>query len=58
MKLGQDVFLDETLNKFENKSCWVKNYVTRSHVGKTLCTLCRPHFQSDNHETWSELLYL
>ena len=39
MKLGQDVCLDEILDEFENKSCWVKNLVTRSHLRETLCTL-------------------
>ena len=25
MKYGQNVFLDEILDEFENRSCWVKN---------------------------------
>ena len=54
MKLGQDDCLDEILHEFENGSCWVKNQVIRSNVRKTLCMLERPHFQSDNHEIWSE----
>ena len=56
MKLGQNNFLDEISEEFENGSCRVKNYVTRSNVRKTLCMLWRPHFQFDNHETWSECL--
>ena len=56
MKLCQNVFLDEILDKLKNGSCWVENYVTRSNLRKTLCTLSRPHFQSDYQETWSEYL--
>ena len=29
---------------------------TSSNLRKTLCTLYRPHFQSDNPETWSGCL--
>ena len=39
VKLGQNVCLDEILHEFENRLCWVKNYVTRSNLRKTLCTL-------------------
>ena len=39
MKLGQNSFLDEISDKLENGSCRVQTYVTRSNVGKTLCTL-------------------
>ena len=56
MKLGQNNFLDEISDKFENGSCWDKNQVTRSNVRKTLCMLKKPHSQSDNHESLSELL--
>ena len=31
MILGQNICLDEMLDKFENGSCWVKNYVGRSN---------------------------
>ena len=56
MKIGQNVCLDVISDKFENGSCEVKNLVTRWNVRKTLCTLLRPHFQSDYHETGSECL--
>ena len=36
MKLGQNVCLDKMSDKFENRSCGIKN---RSNLGKTLCTL-------------------
>ena len=39
MKVGQDVCLDDILDKFKNGSCGVKNYVTRSNLRKTFCTL-------------------
>ena len=57
MKPGQNGCLDETSKEFENGSCLVKNQVTRSNLRKTLCTLQRPHFQSDYHETLSEYLF-
>ena len=38
MELGQNACIDETLNEFENESCRLKNYVTRSNLKKTLCT--------------------
>ena len=50
MKLDQNAFLDEISDKSENGSCQVKNYVNKSSLRKTLCTLLRRHFQSDNHE--------
>ena len=56
MKLGQDVFLDEISDVFENGSFRVQDKVTRSNVRKTLCTLYRPDFRSDTHETWTERL--
>ena len=56
MKLSENVCLEEILGKFEHGSYWVKNMVTSSSLRKTLCTLWRPHFQSSNHETWSECL--
>ena len=56
MKLGQNVCLDKFSDEFENGSCRVKNYVTRSNLRKILCTLYRPHFKSDTHESWSECL--
>ena len=46
MKLRQNVCLHEMPNKFEIGPCSVKNYVTRSNLRKTLCTLQRPHFSS------------
>ena len=39
MKLGQNIYLDEISDEFENWSCQVKNYVTRSNVIITLCKL-------------------
>ena len=36
MKLGQNVCLDEISDGFENGSCWVKNYVTRSKFRKNV----------------------
>ena len=39
MKLGQNVSFDEISNKFQNESCWVKIYVIKSNLRKTLCTL-------------------
>ena len=39
MKLGQNVCLNEISGGFENGSCQVKNYVTRSNPRKTFCTL-------------------
>ena len=45
MKLRQNVCLDKISDGFEIESCEVKNYVTRSNLRKTLCTLYRPHFQ-------------
>ena len=39
MKPSQNVCLDEISDKFGNGSCQVKDYVTRSYVRKTLCTL-------------------
>ena len=39
MKVGQDVCLDEISDEFEHGSCGVKNWVTRSNLRKTLCTL-------------------
>ena len=46
MKLGQNVCLNEILDKFENGSCMVKNLVY------ALVSTC----QSDTLETWSENL--
>ena len=39
VKLGQNVCLDEILDKFENGSCLVTKKVTRSNLRKTLCML-------------------
>ena len=39
MKLDQNVCLDEIPEEFENRSCLVKNLVTRSNIRKTLCML-------------------
>ena len=39
MKVGQDVCLDDISDEFENGSRGVKNWVTRSNLRKTLCTL-------------------
>ena len=39
MKLDQYVCLDEISDKFENGSCGIENYVRRSNLRKTLCTL-------------------
>ena len=39
MKLCQNVCLDEISDEFENWSCRVKKWVTRSNLRKTLCTL-------------------
>ena len=39
MKLGQNVCLDKISDVFKIWSCRVKNQVTRSNLGKTLCTL-------------------
>ena len=39
MKHGQNVCLDEILDKLENESCKVKNYVTKSNHRKTVCML-------------------
>ena len=52
MILGLYVCLDKISDEFENWSCWLK---TRSNLRKTLCTLERPHFQSDTHETYKKL---
>ena len=57
MKDDQHLCFDEISHEFENGSCWVKNQVTRSNLRKTFFTLFRPYFQSDNHETWSELFH-
>ena len=35
LKLGQNVCLNVISNEFENRSCLVKNYVTRSNRRKT-----------------------
>ena len=35
MKLGQNVCLDEILDEFENRSCWVENQVTGSNHRRT-----------------------
>ena len=51
MILGQNVFPGKISIEFENRSCGVKNLVTRSHVRKTLFMLYRPHIQPDNYET-------
>ena len=42
MKLYQNVCLDKILNEFENGSCRVKNFVTRSNLRK-------PHVCSRGH---------
>ena len=39
MNFDQHVCLDEFSHKFENGSCGVKNWVTKSNLRKTLCTL-------------------
>ena len=39
MKLDQNVCLDEISDVFENGSGQVKNYISRSNLRKTLCTL-------------------
>ena len=39
MKLGQNVCPDKIFDEFENGSCRVKNWVTRSNLRKTLCML-------------------
>ena len=39
MKLNQNVCLNETLDKLENRSCLVKDNVTRFNLRKTFCTL-------------------
>ena len=38
MKPYQNVCLDKISDEFENRSCWVKNYVTKSNLRKTLCS--------------------
>ena len=44
MKLGQNLCLDEVSDKFENGSCHVKNWVTRSSLRKSLYTLLEATF--------------
>ena len=39
MKLSQNFCLDKISDKYENRSCQVKNYVTSSNLRKTLCML-------------------
>ena len=56
MKRGRNVCLDKISKEFENGLCRVQNLVTRSNLRKIFCTLWRPDFQSDYHETWSECL--
>ena len=58
MKFGQNVCLHGRSDEFENGSCQVKDYVTISNLRKTLYTLCRPHFQSNYNEVWSDCLSL
>ena len=43
MKLGQNVCLEEISDEFENGSCWVKNYVSRSNVTKKPFVHSRGH---------------
>ena len=44
MKFGQNFCLDEISDKFENGSCRLKNWVTRSNPRKTLYMHQRPDF--------------
>ena len=53
MKLGQNVFIDKSWSFLKMDHFGSK---TRSNLLKTLCTLYRPHFQSDYHESLSECL--
>ena len=47
MKLGQNVCLDEILNKFENGSCWVRNQVTSlGQMLKKPCVCSKGHIFS------------
>ena len=39
LNVGQNVCLDDISDKSENGSCQIKNYVTRSNLRKSLCTL-------------------
>ena len=39
MKVCQNVNHDNIEIRFETGSCWVNNYVARSNLKKTVCTL-------------------
>ena len=57
LKLGQNVCLDEISDEFEKMGhVGSKSRSLGQILQKTLCTLQRPHFQSNSPETWSEYL--
>ena len=55
MNFCQNVCHGEVFDEFGNRSCHIekkkKKNVTRSNLRKTLCSLWRPHFQFNTHET-------
>ena len=57
IKRCQNVCFDNFYAKFEYRSCWVKNQVTRLNLRKCLFTLQMPHLRPNFDDTFSDCLF-